>query len=63
MVTTADTLKMTDMQTISADSGLYIGVDNGGTKVAAGIVNQMGEIHKTTKSPMSTHGPGAEGPT
>lgn len=61
MATTADTLKLTEMQTVSADGGLYIGVDIGGTKVAAGLVNHKGEISRQTKAPMATHGTAAEG--
>lgn len=61
MATTADTLKVTKTQTISADGGLYIGVDIGGTKVAAGLVNHKGEISRQTKVPMANHGTAAEG--
>ncbi|HEY6185480.1 MAG TPA: ROK family protein [Terriglobales bacterium] len=61
MATTADTLKVTETQTVSADGGLYVGVDIGGTKVAAGIVNHKGEITRQAKSPMASHGTAAEG--
>jgi glucokinase len=61
MATTADTLKVTETQTVSADGGLYIGVDIGGTKVAAGLVNHKGEISRQTKAPMATHGTAGEG--
>ena len=61
MATTADTLKVTEMQTVSADGGLYVGVDIGGTKVAAGIVNHKGEIYRQTKAPMTAHGTAAVG--
>jgi glucokinase len=61
MATTADTLELTKTETVSADGSLYIGVDIGGTKVAAGIVNHKGEIRRQTKAPMSTHGTAAEG--
>src|SRR4051812_23218951 len=61
MATIADTLKLSETQATSADGGLYIGVDIGGTKVAAGLVNHKGEIHRQTKAPMSTHGTAAEG--
>jgi len=49
MATTADTLKITETQNVSSDGGLYIGVDIGGTKVAAGIVNHKGEIRRQTR--------------
>ena len=39
----------------------FIGVDIGGTKVAAGVVNDKGEIRRRSKSPMSTHETAAEG--
>jgi glucokinase len=61
MATTADTLKITETQSVSADGGLYVGVDIGGTKVAAGIVNQNGEITRQTKAPMAPHGTATEG--
>jgi len=61
MATTADTLKVTETQAVSPDGGLYVGVDIGGTKVAAGIVNHKGEIRRQTKAPMATHGTAAEG--
>jgi len=61
MAMTADTLKVTETQTVSTDGGLYVGVDIGGTKVAAGIVNHKGEIRRQTKAPMATHGTAAEG--
>jgi glucokinase len=61
MATTADTLKVTATQTVSTDGGLYVGVDIGGTKVAAGIVNHKGEIRRQTKAPMAAHGTAAEG--
>jgi glucokinase len=38
-----------------------IGVDVGGTKVAAGLVNHHGEILKQTRVPMNSHGTAAEG--
>ena len=61
MATTADTLKVTATQTVSTDGGLYLGVDIGGTKIAAGIVNHKGEITRQTKVPMAPHGTAAEG--
>ena len=40
-----------------ADSSeVYIGVDIGGTKVAAGLVNQQGEILHKTRTPMRARG-------
>jgi len=54
-------LKITETQNVSSDGGLYIGVDIGGTKVAAGIVNHKGEIRRQTKAPMTTQGTAAEG--
>jgi glucokinase len=61
MPTTADTLPSTENLIRSTESGLYIGVDIGGTKVAAGIVNHKGEIRSQTKAPMSTHGTATQG--
>jgi glucokinase len=44
-----------------ADSGsLYLGVDIGGTKVAAGLVNGAGEILYKTRVPMVATGTGAD---
>jgi len=43
----------------SAD--VYIGVDIGGTKVAAGLVNTQGEILHKTRAPMQAHGTADEG--
>lgn len=40
---------------------LTIGVDVGGTKVAAGFVDEQGEIHQHTRAPMNSHGTAAEG--
>lgn len=40
---------------------LAIGVDVGGTKVAAGFVDEQGEIHQHTRAPMNSHGTAAEG--
>jgi glucokinase len=39
----------------------YLGVDIGGTKVSAGIVNTRGEILSSAKGPMSATGSAAEG--
>jgi glucokinase len=38
-----------------------IGVDVGGTKVAAGFVDEHGEIHQHTRVPMNSHGTAEEG--
>ncbi|HVH71550.1 MAG TPA: ROK family protein, partial [Candidatus Dormibacteraeota bacterium] len=38
-----------------------IGVDVGGTKVAAGLVDARGEIHQHTRVPMNSHGTAQEG--
>ena len=44
-----------------ADSSeVYIGVDIGGTKVAAGLVNQQGEILHKTRTPMHARGTAEE---
>jgi len=61
MVTTADTLKVTEKQIVPGDGGLYVGVDIGGTKVAAGIVNHKGEITRQTKAAMAAYGTAADG--
>jgi glucokinase len=61
MQTTAGTLPATGNLTVLTDGGLYIGVDIGGTKVAAGIVNNKGEIGRQSKGPMSAHGTAAQG--
>jgi len=59
-MTTAERLKSTKPHTAS-NEGLYIGVDIGGTKVAAGIVSDKGEIRRQTRCPMPTNGTAAEG--
>jgi glucokinase len=41
--------------------GWAIGVDVGGTKVAAGFVDSHGEIHHHTRAPMNSHGTAEEG--
>ena len=41
--------------------GWAIGVDVGGTKVAAGFVDAHGEIHQHTRVPMNSHGTAEEG--
>jgi glucokinase len=42
-------------------SARVIGVDVGGTKVAAGFVDPQGEIHEHTRVAMNSHGTAAEG--
>jgi len=41
--------------------GLTIGVDIGGTKVAAALVSETGEIAHKTRGPMNGAGTAAEG--
>jgi glucokinase len=41
--------------------GCYLGVDIGGTKVSAGLVNSAGNILSTAKGPMMTDGSAADG--
>lgn len=41
---------------MTEQSALFLGVDIGGTKVAAGVVNEKGEILHRTKVAMQTHG-------
>jgi len=52
-------MKLTEAPANSVD--LYIGVDIGGTKVAAGIVDGKGEIRRQVKVPMSAQGSATEG--
>ena len=40
---------------------LVVGVDIGGTKVAAGLVDRNGEIKTQVRTPMAAHGEGSEG--
>ena len=47
--------------TNSQANGRVIGVDVGGTKVAAGFVDEHGEIHEHTRVPMNSHGTAEEG--
>ena len=42
---------------------VYIGVDVGGTKVAAGLVDTKGKILYKTRNPMQARGTAAEGLT
>jgi glucokinase len=44
-----------------ADDALYLGVDIGGTKVAAGLVDGAGEVLFKTRAPMNARGTAAEG--
>ena len=37
-------------------SALFVGVDVGGTKVAAGLVDSQGEIKSQTRTPMAANG-------
>jgi glucokinase len=43
------------------DRPLVVGVDIGGTKVAAGLVDERGEILARSRTPMQTAGPAANG--
>jgi glucokinase len=43
------------------DDGVVVGVDIGGTKVAAGLVDRNGEIKTQTRIPMSATGTAADG--
>ncbi len=43
------------------DDTLVVGVDIGGTKVAAGLVNRNGEIKSQTRTPMAANGSSEEG--
>jgi glucokinase len=54
--TTAVTLVMTE-----AREGLVVGVDVGGTKVAAGLVDRDGEIRTQTRAPMVGNGEASDG--
>jgi glucokinase len=46
---------------MAAANTLHLGVDIGGTKVAAGLVDSSGEIKYRTRVPMNAHGTAAEG--
>jgi len=46
---------------ISGQEGFLVGVDIGGTKVAAGIVDSSGKIQQQYRTPMSAHGTAAAG--
>jgi len=45
----------------SNNDGLVIGVDVGGTKIAAGFVSRTGQITSQIRTPMSSHGDSAAG--
>jgi glucokinase len=50
------------MEMIKLEASAWaIGVDVGGTKVAAGFVDPQGEIHQHTRVAMNSHGTAAEG--
>jgi glucokinase len=49
------------MNQIPAQQGLFVGVDVGGTKVAAGLVDANGEIISQTRVPMVSTGSAEEG--
>ncbi len=46
---------------VSEQEGFLVGVDIGGTKVAAGIVDSSGKIQQQYRTPMSAHGTAAAG--
>ncbi len=45
------------------DDAVVVGVDIGGTKVAAGLVDRNGEINRRTRTPMSANGKAVDGLT
>ena len=45
----------------TTDHTLVVGVDIGGTKVAAGVVNRNGEIQKQIRTPMVANKTATEG--
>src|SRR5438445_335814 len=49
------------MNQFSTRDGVVVGVDIGGTKIAAGLVNHGGEIISRTRVPMVANGEGATG--
>jgi len=49
------------MSTKARENDLFVGVDVGGTKVAAGILDSHGKIIAHTRAPMNCHGTGEEG--
>ncbi len=49
------------MRQVTNSGNWAIGVDVGGTKVAAGFVDAHGEIHQHTRMPMNSHGTAEEG--
>jgi glucokinase len=56
-----EALQSEETETAQLHNGFVIGVDVGGTKVAAGLVDRNGEIKQQTKIPMSAKGKPAEG--
>lgn len=61
MVTTPISVGGIATQHDGGDERYYLGVDIGGTKVSAGIVNARGEILSTAKGPMNTEGSAQDG--
>ena len=49
------------MATKAVGNHLFVGVDVGGTKIAAGIVDSHGKIVAQTRAPMNCHGTDEEG--
>src|SRR6266700_3815387 len=49
------------MTDIPAQNGFLVGVDIGGTKVAAGVVDSAGEIKSHSRKPMAAHGAASAG--
>jgi glucokinase len=49
------------LEIVMAAQSLYLGVDIGGTKVAAGLVDATGEIICKARAPMNAHGTAEEG--
>ena len=56
-----ETLQSEETGRAQSQDGFVVGVDVGGTKVAAGLVDNNGEIRQHTKIPMSAKGKPAEG--
>ncbi|MGZ4815878.1 MAG: ROK family protein [Terriglobales bacterium] len=61
MATTSIDITDLSKQTSRNEELYYLGVDIGGTKVSAGIVNGRGEILFTAKGPMTTEGSADDG--
>ena len=49
------------MNQIPAQKRVFVGVDIGGTKVAAGLVNEVGEISSQARVPMVSTASAADG--